>query len=137
MNYQINIPEMKRKTEIEDRLLMQINKNLSTNKNDIEWMGKNFLYDDICLLSANTNTNKYINLNTNNFSNPEDKNKLIKKLLEYPDKIYSIFQCFYLKRKNFMGMNLTGLVKGKMETGLVQLNQNTPVVSLLAFGLQI
>jgi len=40
------------------------------------------------------------------------------KLFEFPNTIYSIFQCFYLKRKNYMGMNLTGLIQGKMETGL-------------------
>lgn len=124
MNYQINIPEMKRKTEIEEILLMEINKNLLKYKNEIEWIKKNFYPDDVNLLSTehanNKNKQKYKfeDLYNNKFSQSQDNEKLKKKLLEYPNTIYSIFQFFYSKRKNYMGMNLTGLVQGKMETGL-------------------
>lgn len=99
--FQINIEEMKKKTEIEDRLLFDINKNLQEWVGNLEYVRKNFTQIES---DFNTNTNNIIELET--------------KLFEYPNTIYSIFQYFYLKRKKYMGMNLTGLVQGKMETGL-------------------
>jgi len=110
MNYQINIPEMKRKTEIEDRLLFEINKNFQEYLNDIDYVKNNFIE---IIEKNNLFSKKYFYYN-NFIQNVNIKTKLF----EYPNKIYSIFQCFYLKRKNYMGMNLTGLVQGKMETGL-------------------
>lgn len=112
INYQINIEEMKRKTEIEDRLLFDINKNFQTYLNEIEYVKKNFV-EIIEEKENNLETNKYSSINElRKYSN------ITNKLFEYPNTIYSIFQCFYLKRKNYMGMNLTGLIQGKMETGL-------------------
>lgn len=110
MNYQINIPEMKRKTEIEDRLLFEINKNFQEHLDDIEFISNNFVE-----ITGQNNLEGKKYFYANNVI--KDKN-IISKLFEYPNKIYSIFQCFYLKRKNYMGMNLTGLIQGKMETGL-------------------
>ena len=110
MNYQINIPEMKRKTEIEDRLLFEINKNFQEHLADIEFISNNFVE-----ITEKTNLDEKKYFYVDNVI--EDKN-IKTKLFEYPNTIYSIFQCFYLKRKNYMGMNLTGLVQGKMETGL-------------------
>lgn len=110
MNYQINIPEMKRKTEIEDRLLFEINKNFQEHLDDIEFISNNFVE---ITGQKNLDGKKYFYAN----NVIKDKN-IITKFFEYPNKIYSIFQCFYLKRKNYMGMNLTGLIQGKMETGL-------------------
>lgn len=110
MNYQINIPEMKKKTEIEERLLFEINKNFQEHLADIEFIKNNFTE-----ITGQNNLDGKKYFYANNVIN--DKN-IINKLFEYPNKIYSIFQCFYLKRKNYMGMNLTGLVNGKMETGL-------------------
>jgi hypothetical protein len=110
MNYQINIPEMKRKTEIEDRLLFEINKKFQENLNDIEYIKNNFVE---IIVENNLDGKKYFY--ANNVTNHEN---IINKLFEHPNTIYSIFQCFYLKRKNYMGMNLTGLIQGKMETGL-------------------
>jgi len=100
--FQINIEEMKKKTEIEDKLLCDINKNLQEYVGNLEYVRKNF-------------TQIESEFNTHNI---EDMIELETKLFEYPNTIYSIFQCFYLKRKNYMGMNLTGLIQGKMETGL-------------------
>ena len=110
MNYQINIPEMKRKTEIEDRLLFEINKNFQEHLTDIEFISNNFVE-----ITGQNNLEGKKYFYANNVI--KDKN-IITKFFEYPNKIYSIFQCFYLKRKNYMGMNLTGLIQGKMETGL-------------------
>ena len=110
MNYQINIPEIKKKTEIEDRLLFEINKNFQEHLSDIEFIKNNFIE---IINQNNSERKKYFYTN----GIIEDKNIIIK-LFEYPKTIYSIFQCFYLKRKNYMGMNLTGLIQGKMETGL-------------------
>jgi hypothetical protein len=100
--FQINIEEMKKKTEIEDKLLFNINKNLQEYVGNLEYVRKNF-----------TQIESEFNL-----PNAGDRVELETKLFEYPNTIYYIFQCFYLKRKNYMGMNLTGLVQGKMETGL-------------------
>ena len=100
--FQINIVEMKKKTEIEDRLLFDINKNLQEYVGNLEYVRKNFTQIESEFNIPNTN----------------DILELETKLFEYPNTIYSIFQCFYLKRKNYMGMNLTGLIQGKMETGL-------------------
>lgn len=111
MNYQINILEMKRKTEIEDRLLFEINKKFQENLSDIEYIKNNFV--EIIGENNNSDSKKYFY--ANNIIKDEN---FITKLFDYPNTIYSIFQCFYLKRKNYMGMNLTGLIQGKMETGL-------------------
>lgn len=107
--FQININEMKKKTEIEERLLFNINKNLQEYVGNLEYARKNFIQIES---EFNTNDSDTNDSDTNNTSELETK------LLDYPNIIYSIFQCFYLKRKNYMGMNLTGLVQGKMETGL-------------------
>ena len=115
MNYQINIPEMKKKTEIEDKLLFDINNNFKEYINDIEYIKNNFTQID-----NNFNSKKYFNINNIIQQNqPNQPNQQIQdKLFEYSNTIYSIFQYFYLERKNYMGMNLTGLVQGKMETGI-------------------
>lgn len=103
--FNINIVEMKKKTEIEDRLLFDINKNLQEYIGNFEYVKKNYAQIES-------------EFNTDDIKNIININELETKLLEYPNIIYSLFQCFYLKRKNYMGMNLTGLVQGKMETGL-------------------
>lgn len=103
-NFQINIPEMKRKTEIEEKLLFDINKNFQEYLNDIDYIKKNFV-------------KKNVKFETKKYTSVEFE-ELETKLFELANFVYSIFQCFYLKRKNYMGMNLTGLVQGRMETGL-------------------
>lgn len=100
--FQINIEEMKKKTEIEDRLLFDINKNLQEHVGNLEYVRKNFAQIES-------------EFNVPNISNT---NELETKLFDHLNTMYSIFQYFYLKRKNYMGMNLTGLIQGKMETGL-------------------
>lgn len=130
MSFQINIPEMKKKTEIEDRLLFTINKDFQECINDSNYIKNNFTKIDGKFNNMINEINETNETNETNKANIENKVGLETKLLEYPNTIYSIFQCFYLKRKNYMGMNLTGLVQGRMETGLgfrsniVKLNYN-------------
>lgn len=106
---------MKRKTEIEDKLLFEINKNFQENINDIEYIKNTFT--QINSTNSNYESNKYYNIDKLKQQNKSNLDIQIK-FFEYPNTIYSIFQYFYLKRKNYMGMNLTGLIQGKMETGL-------------------
>lgn len=116
MGFEINMEEMKKKTEIEDKLLFNINSKFQEYTNEIQYIKNNYSQ-----IENNFNIKKYISSNLILSNNNDDTNKLNEleiKFLDYPNTIYSIFQCFYLKRKNYMGMNLTGLVQGKMETGL-------------------
>ena len=95
MNYQINIEEMKRKTEIEDRLLFEVNKNFQENLADIEFIKKNYVE-----ITEQNNLLEQNNFEGNKYFYPnnviKDKN-IITKLYQYPNTIYSIFQCFYLE----------------------------------------
>jgi hypothetical protein len=116
MNYQINIPLIKKKTEIEDKLLLEIKNNFEEYINDFEYIKNNFTQIDY---NQDLDTNKYLIIDKyiklieqNNIKDVQEK------FFEFPKTIYSVFQCFYLKRKNYIGMNLTGLIQGKMETGL-------------------
>jgi|688.fasta_scaffold546972_2 hypothetical protein len=109
MNYQINIPLMKKKTEIEDKLLSNINKNFQEYLSDIEYIKNNFTQ-----INFVSNSKKYSNINDLFLLDQSIQDKLF----SHPNTIYSIFQIFYLKRTDYMGMNLTGLIQGKMETGL-------------------
>lgn len=123
MNFQINVHEMKKKTEIENKLLFDINKKLIEYKNDIKIIYENYTIDCDGLdydINTDTSGNKFQNINFNYLNDllVDDKNNFIKKLFEYPETLYSIFMFFYSKRKDYMGINLTGLVDGKMETGL-------------------
>lgn len=104
MNFQINLPEIKKKIEIEDKLLFNINKKFIDYINELDYIKNNFDMIDI-----NINTNYFLSTNSKELEN---------KLLDYPNTIYSIFNCFYVQRKNYIGMNLTGLVQGKIETGI-------------------
>lgn len=111
MGFEINIPIMKKKTEIEDKLLYDINNNFQEFINDIDWIKNNSTQcDAICEDLKNHKYSTQANLTHTNLIQTQ--------LFEYPSKIYTLFQCFYSQRKNYMGMNLTGLVQGKMETGL-------------------
>jgi hypothetical protein len=65
-------------------------------------------------------SNKYFSINNLNQQSKQiqSNHDIQDKFFEYFNTIYSIFQCFYIKRKDYFGMNLTGLIQGKMETGL-------------------
>lgn len=119
--FNVNFLEMKKKTEIENNLLIKINQDLQNCFNDINYIKNNckyfsifdneynFIYDNLYSLS---NIEKIHNINQEIIEN------LIVKLFDHSNKTFWIFQYFYLNKKEFMGINLTGLVNDKMETGL-------------------
>ncbi len=112
----INIVEMKRKTEIENNILKKINDDLNQCVIEIYDIMKNSIYDDNLKIFSN----KYICLNSFLEKQPKniDKKLLVNKLFTHAQQTYNAFQYFYMKKKDFMGMNLTGLIDGKIETGL-------------------
>lgn len=125
MNIPINIVEMKLKTQIENNLLIQIDKNLKECFDDLEYVNKNYKYssNDIISLIENIFPNKVISLENlikkqNLLTKHANIMVLVEKLFTHTYQFYWIFQCFYLKKKDYMGMNLTGLINGRMETGL-------------------
>jgi len=122
MNYNINLMEMKKKTEIENNLLDKINSDLKECNDDLQYIEKNYkLTLTMNMTMILINSNKLVLLDQIIIDKniiPETKTKLIDKLFIHINQTYWIFQYFFLKKKDFMGMNLTGLVKGKMETGL-------------------
>lgn len=103
--FNINIEEMKKKTEIENMLLFTLNKTFQEYIADIKYAKNNFEKIDS-------------DFGISDLKQISEIKELETKLLEHPDTIYNLFQCFYIKRKSVMGMNLTGLIQGKMETGL-------------------
>lgn len=130
MNYQINIAQMRKKTEIETNLLEQINFELKycmgelkniylTQKLNLIELDDNSKIYDICKIFVEHNIDLDI------------QNKFIEKFFAHVEHTYYAFLYFYMKKKDFMGMNLTGLIQGKMETGLGfrnsldKLSQNT------------
>jgi hypothetical protein len=122
INMPVNIVEMKLKTQIENNLLNQINTDLKECFNDLEYIYKNHKYVSSVTIEK-TICNKITSLEnlstTNNLEIGQVPiNELLKKLFNHAYQFYWLFQYFYLKKKDFMGMNLTGLVNGKMETGL-------------------
>lgn len=120
MNYQIDIKQMKKKTEIENNLLEQINSELKSCKDELKNIYQSKQIYSIFKIDENNNlklddlTNIFKKQNINNVV----QNKLVEKLFAHVEQTYYAFQYFYLKKKDFMGMNLTGLIDGKMETGL-------------------
>lgn len=119
--FQINIEEMKKKTEIEDKLLFSINNNLQECIGNLNYIKKNFsrIESELGLGLLQLGLELDLKLNPDaGIKNGVNVGELETKLFEYPYTIYSLFQHFYSKRKNYMGMNLTGLIQGKMETGL-------------------
>ena len=127
MNYQINVENMRRKTEVENNLLNQVEIDLRECVDLLDNIYKN--YKIISNPSSNFNSNSDSVLNTNKFVSfdyvvnskqfdVKTKNKFVSKLFAHVNQTYWAFQYFYLKKKDFMGMNLTGLVNGKVETGL-------------------
>lgn len=110
----INIYEMKRKTEIENNLLKKINEDFSKYISEIQNIKKESTFSP----SFFKNTDKYTDLNTLAQNNSVNTTLLIDKLFAHPAQTYWAFQYFYMKKKDFMGMNLTGLIDGKVETGL-------------------
>ena len=130
MNIPINIVEMKLKTQIENNLLNQINTDLKECVGDLEYIQEKCQYNILKQINSIDKVfpNKIIELNKliEKISSNQNKNKIsksehtdiVKKMFTYAYQFYWIFQCFYLKKKDYMGMNLTGLVNGRMETGL-------------------
>lgn len=98
MSFQLDLNVARKRLEIENQLVENINSDLLICLNDINWIRTN------CLL-ANSNL---IN-NSNEFVNG---------VFDCANELYKCFTFFYLKRKDFMGINLTGLAGEKIETGL-------------------
>ena len=124
-NFNINLVEMKKKIDIENNLLIQINSNLKECFTDLQYIKKNYNMDTVETVDINLDIimekNKFILLNqivNGKNINSNIRTNLFNKLFEYVNRIYWYFEYFFLKKKDFMGMNLTGLVQGKMETGL-------------------
>jgi hypothetical protein len=122
---QINLEQMRKKTEIENNLLNQVEENLRNCMDELDGVNKN--YSIILNFSEYNlnNQNKFIPINKifDQIEQIEQKqntqcSKLYSKLFAHVNQTYWAFQYFYLKKKDFMGMNLTGLVNGKVETGL-------------------
>jgi hypothetical protein len=119
MNLQINIAEMRKRTEIEHNLLEQINLELCSCKDDL----KNIYLTQklIPFEHQNQNNSKFTDI-TKIFDSYnvclDNQNKIVEKLFAHVEQTYYAFQYFYLKKRDFMGMNLTGLIDGKIETGL-------------------
>lgn len=115
---QVNIEQIKKKTEIENNLLSRINCDLKECVEDLEFIHKYYEYNDFTnnydpnLVSL---TKIFIN---NNIGDSENKKQVIKKIFDNVAHTYYAFQYFYIKKNDFMGMNLTGLINGKMETGI-------------------
>ena len=124
MNYQINIAQMRKKTEVEFNLLEQINQELKSCKEDLKNIYETKKITPIIELDNYSKLNNCSKLDdiTNIFDKKnidmEIQNKLMKKLFAHIENTYNAFLFFYLKKRDFMGMNLTGMIGGKMETGL-------------------
>lgn len=93
MSFKLDLGNARKRLDIENQLLEHINSNLSLCLTDINWIKNN------CLLSNSSE----------DFAN---------KVFDCANQLYSGFTFFYLKRKDFMGMNLTGIIDKKIETGL-------------------
>jgi hypothetical protein len=123
MNLQINIAQMRKKTEIETKLLEQINFDLGCCVTDLKNIYQTHKLNPIVLDNDKSNLDKSKLyditkiLEINNIDN-QNQTKLSEKLFAHIEQTYYAFQYFYLKKRDFMGMNLTGLIDGKMETGL-------------------
>lgn len=117
MNLQINIAEMRKKTEIENNLLEKINLELSTCKDELKNIYQTQKLTSIEMINEKNFVDIIKIFDKKNIT-PENQNKLIEKLFTHVEQTYYAFQYFYLKKRDFMGMNLTGLIDGKMETGL-------------------
>jgi hypothetical protein len=110
----INIYEMKRKTEIENNLLKKINEDFNQYINELENIRKESIYDDNFKLESN----KFVCLKDYLEKQNTNTKLLLERLFTHPQQTYWAFQYFFMKKKDFMGMNLTGLIDGKVETGL-------------------
>jgi hypothetical protein len=96
MSFQLDLSIARKKLEIENQLIENINSDLLICLNDINW----------------------INTNCKLINNSEQINLINSKIFNCVNDLYNGFTFFYLKRKDFMGMNLTGLTGKKIETGL-------------------
>jgi len=117
MNMEINPTKMRKKTEVENNLLQTINCDLKEYVDDLEFVQK--FYKFVCPnYESDSEWVELIKIFVANSINSESYDNLIKKIFENSRTIYYAFQYFYLKKSDFMGMNLTGLINGKMETGI-------------------
>lgn len=128
INMPVNIVEMKLKTQIENNLLNKINVDLQECVVDLEYIQKTHKYAQAISskpieMIIQMIPDKIISLENligryGSDVKQDYLDNLVPKLFNHSCQFYWLFQYFYLKKKDFMGMNLTGLVNGKMETGL-------------------
>ena len=139
---QINFEQIKKKIEIENNLLSRINCDLKECIDDIEFIYKYYKYNDFTN-NLDSNLISLTKIFENNIINNEDntQTQIIKKIFDNVNNTYYAFQYFYIKKNDFMGMNLTGLINGKIETGIgfrnciiklvpTLLNKNYPILYL-------
>lgn len=117
MNYQINISQMRKKTQIENNLLEQINLELKSCKDELNQIYSTKKITSDLVFTDSKLINIYKIFDEKNIS-CDKQYELIEKIFAHIEQTYWVFQYFYLKKKDFMGMNLTGLIEGRMETGL-------------------
>lgn len=119
MNLKIDLSEMKKKITIESNLLDKINIELKKYSENLIFYHKNY---SLLKLNIVDNNSDFIELNNLiKFNSKFLINKLdyfIEKLFNYIEQIYWIFKYFHNKKKDYIGMNLTGLVNDRIETGI-------------------
>jgi len=115
---EINTNQMRKKTEIENNLLQTINDDLKECVDDLEFIHKFFKLSSFVSFDNDSGLIELTKIFSSNNIDLDSNAKLVKKIFNNANIIYYAFQYFYLKKSDFMGMNLTGLINGKMETGI-------------------
>lgn len=121
----VNIEQMRKKTEIENNLLNKINADLEECYNDLNWIKTNCVVEtnmdnlEMSFELASSSLHTLNKICQNILVDEGTVKDFETNLFEKVSQVWSVFQYFYLKKKDFMGMNLTGLIQGKMETGLI------------------
>ena len=120
-NINIDFEKIKKKLEIENNLLEQINQELSYNFEELKIIYNNSKwnsFDKIDSIDNLINLSKILRNDYIDYIDNIDKLDFIKKIFDHVNKTYWSFQYFFIKKKDFMGMNLTGILSDKVETGL-------------------
>ncbi len=112
----LDIGKMRQRTQIENNLLIQINQNLEECFNDLRWINTNCTLD--IETNFNANMSEITELSQLGLKMDDLTQHFMPKLFEMINNIFWVFQYCFNKRKDFMGMNLTGLIDEKVETGL-------------------
>lgn len=114
----LDIGKMRQRTQIENNLLIQINQNLEECFNDLKWINTNCVFENEYKTKLDSGNNKVIELSHLGLSIDDLTKHFVPKLFDMISNTFCVFQYCFNKRKDFMGMNLTGLIDEKVETGL-------------------